>query len=154
MCCLGIRQNNGSRLAVFPYRGETIHRVGYTADFAILARQLLEAVSILHDDGFAHRDLWDASQGMIRLIDFELATRLNVIPAYYGTPGYIAPELVEKAGGGTSELADTYSCVAVLAMMLTKTDPFWRPLIQSMAHPDPSERMTVRHAYRYLLSKQ
>ncbi|EGU84762.1 hypothetical protein FOXB_04726 [Fusarium oxysporum f. sp. conglutinans Fo5176] len=76
-------------------------------DVRQIARQILYALSILHEEGFAHRDLKPAnilikscppSAWWIKLGDFGLSKRATVtqMPSIAGgTPGFMAPDIME-----------------------------------------------------------
>lgn len=98
-----------------------------------VARELLEALSCLHDAGVLHRDvkpsnvLLDAG-GHVRLADFGLArpggdsgdlTRASVA---VGTPGYMSPEQLRGLEPGPG--SDLYGLGVTLYLLLTGRPPF------------------------------
>ena len=66
-------------------------------------RQLIDAVSYIHDQNIAHRDIkleniLLTKSGVVKLIDFGFAISSNgPLKTFCGTPTYMAPELVRRA---------------------------------------------------------
>lgn len=95
-------------------------------DLERLARKLMDAVHAVHRAGIVHRDIKPtnvmvAATGPI-LVDFGIAmgegeshvTRTGLV---MGTPGFIAPEIID--GAESSEATDWWSVTAVLAYAAT-----------------------------------
>src|SRR5580700_961706 len=116
-----------------------------------LAEGLAEALAAIHAAGVIHRDLkpgnvmLDAGQPVI--IDFGIAhiadsTRLTKTGLVMGTPGYLAPEVIE--GTPSSGGSDVHSWGATAAL---STDPQARPsarwLAGQLGMPRADTRMTV-----------
>jgi hypothetical protein len=96
-----------------------------------LAEGLAEALAAIHAAGVIHRDLkpgnvmLDAGQPVI--IDFGIAhipdsTRLTKTGLVMGTPGYLAPEVIE--GASSSGGSDVHSWGATVAYAATGRQPF------------------------------
>ena len=96
-----------------------------------LAEGLAEALAAIHAAGVVHRDLkpgnvmLDAGQPVI--IDFGIAhipdsTRLTKTGLVMGTPGYLAPEVIE--GSPSSGASDVHSWGATVAYAATGRQPF------------------------------
>jgi predicted Ser/Thr protein kinase len=96
-----------------------------------LAEGLAEALAAIHAAGVIHRDLkpgnvmLDAGQPVI--IDFGIAhiadsTRLTKTGLVMGTPGYLAPEVIE--GSPSSGGSDVHSWGATVAYAATGRQPF------------------------------
>lgn len=101
-----------------------------------LAEGLLDALVAVHGAGVIHRDLKPSNvivsdDGPV-LIDFGIAqaaddSRLTSEGLVIGTPGYLAPELLD--GGEPDAASDFWGWAAILAFAATGRDPFGtRPL--------------------------
>ena len=92
-----------------------------------ILREALLAVQAAHAQGIVHRDLKPQNlflleDGRVKLLDFGLAraagaTRLTAASTVLGTPGYLAPEVLEGSGGDVR--SDLYSLGAVFFELLT-----------------------------------
>ncbi len=107
-----------------------------------IARQLCEALVVMHDHGVVHRDLKPENvllteTGQIKIIDFgialdESARRLTWagLSSTIGTPDYMAPEQI---GGRRGDVrTDVYSVGMMLYEMLTGHLPFTEANAQAM----------------------
>jgi len=99
---------------------------------SILA-QLAGGLSVMHARGIIHRDLKPANimvrdDGTMAIADFGIAKKLDAAAGQtrhgeiFGTPYYIAPELVESKPA--SERSDIYSLGIIFYEMLTGQKPF------------------------------
>lgn len=98
-----------------------------------ILRQLISALQFVHAEGWIHRDVKPANlmmdatgtgRPLARLADFGIATqgedaRLTRIGTVVGTPGYIAPELLEGADPDPSQ--DLFAA-GVVAMRMVRPD--------------------------------
>jgi hypothetical protein len=91
-----------------------------------LARRLVALLEAVHGAGLVLRDLTPnnvmvSPDGLLRLVDLELATPPGTPAATAGTLGYAAPE---QLGGAPPALtADLYSLGAILFLLVTGRDP-------------------------------
>ncbi len=102
--------------------GAALKRLGYG---------LAQALAAVHAAGVVHRDLKPGnvmiSDGEPVVIDFGIAqlaetTRLTMTGMFMGTPGYLAPEVIE--GKDTGSASDVHSWGATLAFAATGRPPF------------------------------
>ena len=96
-----------------------------------VARGLVTALEAIHDAGIVHRDLKPSNvmlcEGDPVVIDFGIAqaidaTRLTHTGVVVGTPGYVAPEVVN--GDVAEEPADVFAWAATVAYAATGRSPF------------------------------
>lgn len=109
-------------------------------DAAVAARQMLEAVAYLHDEGIVHRDLKldnflyeRRGSAILKLLDFGLSARLGpggTLSQACGTLVYAAPEVLR---GAYTEKADVWSLGVVVYTLLTGKPLFQGPKRQVMA---------------------
>ncbi len=106
------------------------------ADFLRVALTLTSALANLHAAGVTHRDLapsnvaFDPVVGTVRLIDFDLATRLgrewldSAPPVQLeGTLGYLSPEQTGRMNRPVDRRADLYSLGAIFYRILGGRTP-------------------------------
>jgi predicted Ser/Thr protein kinase len=101
------------------------------ADLHALAAGLARALVAMHEAGVVHRDLKPANvmitEGQPVVIDFGIAQALDSLAvtasgAVVGTPGYLAPEVLE--GGTAGPPADVFAFGATLAYAATGRHPY------------------------------
>ncbi len=108
-------------------------------ELADLAERLRGAVAVVHETGVLHRDLTPGNvmvteRGPV-LIDFGIAQdaddlRVTSTGLVMGTPGFVAPEVLE--GGEPSEAGDWWSWAALLVLAATGRPPFGGPPLQAV----------------------
>lgn len=132
---------------------------GQRVDGDQLARELLDALSHIHEVGILHRDVKPANiviepNGTAKLIDFGIAlphdaTSLTSTGLVLGTERYAAPEVME--GRPATERSDLYSCGVVLRSCQGRCSRALRGLIAAMTSRDPRERpLSAEHALELL----
>ncbi|WP_157250805.1 serine/threonine-protein kinase [Nonomuraea typhae] len=111
------------------------------ADLRLLARGLAGALSAMHEAGVIHRDLKPANvmmaDGEPVVIDFGIACALDSLSvtasgAVIGTPGYLAPEVLEGRDAGME--ADVFSFGATLAYAATGRQPYGKGPASAVAY--------------------
>ena len=128
--------------------------------------QILEALVYAHAQGIIHRDikpqnaLVDA-RGRVKLTDFGVAfragdTRLTRVGFAVGTPGYIAPEILD--GADPSALTDIYAVGATARTLLAhqpyEPPPRLREFVDRATSPNPAHRPQSAWAALKLLTGQ
>uniref|UniRef100_A0A1I7TQB5 Protein kinase domain-containing protein n=1 Tax=Caenorhabditis tropicalis TaxID=1561998 RepID=A0A1I7TQB5_9PELO len=118
--------------------GELFDRIvakgSYTeADASNLIRQVLEAVSFMHDNGVVHRDLKPENllyynqedESKIMISDFGLSKTEDsgVMATACGTPGYVAPEVLQQKPYGKA--VDVWSIGVIAYILLCGYPPFY-----------------------------
>ena len=110
-------------------------------DASDLIRAVLTAVAYLHDMNIVHRDLkpenllyTDPSpDAEIKIADFGLSTFIeedSSLTVACGTPGYVAPEVLEMKGYG--KVVDCWSTGVILYILLCGFPPFYADTDEAM----------------------
>jgi calcium/calmodulin-dependent protein kinase I len=97
-------------------------------------KKLADALRYCHELGIVHRDLKpenllyadETEDAEIKIADFGLAKLLNqshVMATACGTPGYVAPEILE--GKAYTEKVDCWSLGVILYIILCGFPPFY-----------------------------
>ncbi|MFC5830294.1 serine/threonine-protein kinase [Nonomuraea insulae] len=110
-------------------------------DLRRLASGLADALQAMHEAGVVHRDLKPANvmmtEGEPVVIDFGIASALDSLSvtasgAVVGTPGYLAPEVLEGRSAGVE--ADVFSFGATLAYAATGRQPYGQGPASAVAY--------------------
>jgi predicted Ser/Thr protein kinase len=114
-----------------PLSGPALHR---------LAVGTATALSAIHQAGVIHRDFKPGNVMMApdgpRVIDFGIArsmdTTTTVTSQLFGTPGYMAPEVVRGHPAGPP--ADVFAWAATITFAATGNAPFHAPNVAAIVH--------------------
>jgi serine/threonine protein kinase len=110
-------------------------------ELRLLASGLADALLAMHEAGVVHRDLKPANvmmaEGEPVVIDFGIASALDSLSvtasgAVVGTPGYLAPEVLE--GNESGMAADVFSFGATLAYAATGRQPYGQGPASAVAY--------------------
>src|SRR5919202_5142473 len=114
--------------------------------------QILEALTYAHSRGVIHRDIKPQNapvdgRGRVKITDFGVAyragdTRLTQVGYAVGTPGYIAPEILD--GDSPTELTDIYAVGATARSLLShqpkELPPHLLEFVNRATSPNPVHR--------------
>jgi serine/threonine protein kinase len=117
--------------------------------------QILKGLAYLHKQGIIHRDIKGqnilvSKDGRIKLADFGAARLLSNItkgPALFGTPAFLAPEVITDTRCDTK--ADVWSLGCTIIQMITGKTP-WSPkgfssVYELLHHVSTSQETPPRH---------
>lgn len=115
---------------------QLLQKGSYTeGDAAHLVYQILLGVAYLHDRDIVHRDLKPENllfsdkteNARLMITDFGLSkvltTQNDVLMTACGTPGYVAPEVLQQIGHGKP--VDMWSVGVIAYTLLCGYTPFW-----------------------------
>ena len=103
------------------------------ATFWRIVRQICMAMRHVHEQGYFHRDLKPNNimldgHADVRIVDFGLSrakmSGVNMMTGMQGTPGYMAPELIESDRIDASTAIDVYAFGVILWEMHQQQRPY------------------------------
>jgi len=105
-------------------------------DAAILVQKLVTAIEYLHSKNVVHRDLKPENLLLksaehdteVKLADFGLSKVLGqevMMQTACGTPGYVAPEILQSSEGGYGKEVDMWSVGVITYILLCGFPPFY-----------------------------
>ncbi|WP_230984246.1 serine/threonine-protein kinase [Microbispora oryzae] len=118
-----------------------------------VARGVAEALAAVHATGVIHRDLKPGNvlmlDGQPVLIDFGIAqavdaTRLTQTGMFIGTPGYLAPEIIEGHEAGPA--VDVHAWAGTLLYAATGLPPFGKGTLEMIFYNITSGRANIEGA--------
>lgn len=124
---------------------------------ARLLRQMTQAVSYVHSCGFVHLDLklenfvLEKGGMAVKLVDLE-TLQDGEEGSLCGTPGYMAPELLDGSFGPSSDMWSLGICASALltgslrSEALTAHSKDAQSFVQGLLSPDPEERLSAQDA--------
>jgi serine/threonine protein kinase len=150
------------------------------AEAILIATQLASALEYAHSRGVIHRDLKPANikvtaDGTVKVLDFGLAKKQQGSPGIdtakmtaagltqpgtvFGTPGYMAPELLR--GKPADVRSDIFAFGVVLFELLTGHHPFLRPSVFEVAEailnpapaPWPATPLPIPEVVQFVVRK-
>jgi serine/threonine protein kinase len=134
-CCLVLEWVDGHDLR--PHWNEDVDNLSHAPLGEVAARkvfkQLVEAVSYLHENNIVHRDIkldniMVTATGEVKLVDFGFATPFEgttPLRQFCGTPYYASPEIFRHVPYLTE--VDVWSLGVVLYLLVTGVMPFESP---------------------------
>ncbi|KAI8143076.1 kinase-like domain-containing protein [Fennellomyces sp. T-0311] len=115
---------------------QLLRKGSYTErDASHLVRQILQGLAYLHEHDIVHRDIKPEnllfqttdSEDKLMITDFGLSRIIRdhdgILMTACGTPGYVAPEILLRAGHGTP--VDLWSVGVITYTLLSGYTPFW-----------------------------
>ncbi len=121
----------------------------------LIAWRLANAVARMHKLGLAHSDLSpnnvvaDPRTGRVRIIDLDsLVVEGFAPPSVIGTPGYIAPELLEGARRSPNTLSDRHALAVLIYELLLYRHPLRGPHLFGLP-PEETEEIVARQFSRH-----
>jgi PAS domain S-box-containing protein len=130
-------------------------------DFLKVAAQIAQTLGEIHQHNIIHKDinaaniLFDARQQQIKIIDFGLASRINLKSYHLGNPGrlegtlaYISPEQTGRMNRVVDYRTDLYSLGVTFYEMLTGRLPFISEDPLELVHAHIAKNPTPPHHLR------
>mmetsp|Transcript_7785 Transcript_7785/g.14902 ORF Transcript_7785/g.14902 Transcript_7785/m.14902 type:complete len:527 (-) Transcript_7785:3970-5550(-) len=122
---------------------------------AVLARKMLTALVYMHEKNIIHRDLKLENIMMtsldeeadIKIADFGFAAEMTTenMSVYCGSPGYVAPEILNKLGYDAK--ADVFSLGIIVYIILSGNSPFFGRSVEETLAKNREGRIRFEPSY-------
>ncbi|CAD8182811.1 unnamed protein product [Paramecium pentaurelia] len=124
-----------------------------------IMRQILLAIVYIHEQGLLHRDIKPDNIMIdknlnIKLIDFGLATKQGspLCVQKCGTPGYIAPEIINSQKPQYNNKSDIFSLGVVFYKLITQQDLFQKSQLDNLQYCYNENILSMEHLIEYNIS--
>ncbi|CAD8119266.1 unnamed protein product [Paramecium sonneborni] len=124
-----------------------------------IMRQILLAIIYIHEQGLLHRDIKPDNIMIdknlnIKLIDFGLATKQGspLCIQKCGTPGYIAPEIINSNKPQYNNKSDIFSLGVVFYKLITSQDLFQQSQLDNLQYCYNENILSMEHLLEFNIS--
>ncbi|CAD8197388.1 unnamed protein product [Paramecium pentaurelia] len=121
-----------------------------------IMREILLAIVYIHEQGLLHRDIKPDNIMIdknlnIKIIDFGLATKQGspLCIQKCGTPGYIAPEIINSKKSQYNTKSDIFSLGVVFYKLITSQDLFQQSQLDNLQYCYQENILSMEHFIEY-----